>query len=77
MSDGDNTVTVTSVTLKQSQGKRRKRRPSNEALAKRLDELERTCEEQFEIVIDAIQRLMKPPVRKRKPIGFRPRTFTK
>ena len=66
-----NTFTVTSVSLKQSQGKRRKRRPSNEELARRLDEFERVCNEQFETVVEAIQRLMKPPVRKRKPIGFR------
>lgn len=73
MAYGSNTITVTSVTLKQSQRRRRKRPPSNEELAKRLAELERT----YEIVIDAIEQLMKPPVRKRNQIGFRPRTLTK
>ena len=67
----DNTFTVTSVTLKQSQRKYRKRRPSNEELARRLDELERSYNEQFKIIVEAIRRLMRPPVRKRKPIGSR------
>ena len=71
MSYGGNTFTVKSVTLKQAQGKHRKHRPSNEELARRLDELERACNEQFEFVVEAIQRLTKPRVRKRKPIGFR------
>lgn len=64
---GSNMFTVTSVTLKQSQEKHRKHRPSYDELARRLDELE----EQFEIVVEAIRRLMRSPVRKRKPIGFR------
>ena len=60
-------ITVTNVTLRQSQRKQRKRRPSNEELARRVDELERTYNEQFKIVVEAIRRLMRPPVRKRKP----------
>ena len=60
-------ITVTNVTLRQSQRKQRKRRPSNEELARRLDELELTYNEQFKIVVEAIRRLMRPPVRKRRP----------
>jgi hypothetical protein len=67
----NNTLTVTNVTFKQSQRKRRKQRPSNLELARRLDELERTYNEQLEIVVEAIRKLMRAPVRKRKPIGFR------
>jgi hypothetical protein len=77
MAYGNNVFTVTSMTLKQSERRQRKRRPSNEELARRLNELERTCEAQFEFVIEAIQRLMRQPVRKRKPIGFRPATSRK
>lgn len=66
-----NTFTVTSVTLKQSQRKRRKQRPSNLELARRLDEFERTYNEQLEIVVEAIRQLTTPRVRQRKPIGFR------
>ena len=62
-----NTFTVTNVTLRQSPRKRRKHRPSNEELARRVDDLERTYNEQFKIVVEAIRRLMRPPVRKRKP----------
>lgn len=65
MAYGSNTFTVTSMTLKQSKARRRKRCPSNEELAKRLDELERAYNEQFKIIVEAIQRLMKPSVRKR------------
>ena len=61
------TYGITSVTLKQSEGKQRKHRPSNEELARRVDDLERTYNEQFKIVVEAIRRLMRPPVRKRKP----------
>jgi hypothetical protein len=64
------TFTVANVT-QQPQGKRRKHRPTNLELARRLDELERTYNEQLEIVVEAIQKLMRAPVRKRKPIGFR------
>ena len=44
---------------------------SNKELTKRIDELERTWEERFKKLIEAIRRLMNPSVRKRKPIGFR------
>ena len=67
MAYGSNTFTVTTATLKQSQGKHRKYRPSNKELARRLDELE----QQFELVVEAIRRLTRPSVRKRRPIGFR------
>ena len=66
-----NTFTVTNVTLQQSQRKRRKQRPSNLELARRLDEFERTYNEQLESVVEAIRQLTTPRVRKRKPIGFR------
>ena len=51
----------------------RKKRVSNEELAKRLDALERTYEWQFEVVLEAIEQLPTTRVRKRKPIGSRPR----
>jgi hypothetical protein len=51
MSYGTNMVTVTNVTLKRSQRKHRNHRPSNEELARRVDELERTYNEQFKILI--------------------------
>ena len=76
MAYGSNTFTVTSVTLKQSQRKHRKRRPSNEELARRLDELERAYE-RFKIVVEAIERLMRPSVRRRKPIGSRAKVLKK
>lgn len=66
MAYGNNSFTVTNVTLRQSQRKRRKHRPSNDELARRVDELERTYNEQFKIVVEAIRRLMRPS-RKRKP----------
>lgn len=77
MAYGSNTFTVTSVTLKQSQRKHRKRRPSNEELARRLDELERAYNERFKIVVEAIERLMRPSVRKRKPVGSRAKILKK
>ena len=48
----------------------RKKRVSNEELAKRLDALERTYEWQFEMVIEAIEQLLTTRVPRRKPIGF-------
>ena len=71
MAYGSNTFTVTSVTLKRRQRKQRKRRPSNEELARRIDELEQTYYEQLKIVVEAIRRLMRPPARKRNAIGSR------
>jgi hypothetical protein len=71
MAYGSTRFTVTSVTLKPSQRKNRRRRPSNEELARRLDELERAYNEQLKIVVEAIKRLMRPSVRKRKPIRSR------
>jgi hypothetical protein len=46
----------------------RKHRPH--PLTKRVDELERTCREQFGLVFEAIQALMRPPRSKRKEAGF-------
>src|SRR5262249_3638405 len=48
---------------------------SNAELTRRLDDLERTYNEQLRVVFDAIRRLMKPPLSKRKPIGFRAKTI--
>jgi len=39
-------------------------------LARRLDELERKYDVQFKVVFDAIRKLMQPPERKKKRIGF-------
>ncbi len=43
----------------------------NKKLTRRVDELERTYDAQFKMIVEAIRRLMKPRSRKRKPIGFR------
>lgn len=40
-------------------------------LARKLDALERKYDAQFKVVFDAIRELMRPPVRKPRPIGFR------
>lgn len=40
------------------------------ALAKRVDELQRTYDRQFTIVFRALRQLMAPPIPKRNPIGF-------
>jgi len=44
---------------------------SNTELARKLAELERKCDKQFQIVFEAIRKLMIPPETKRKQIGFR------
>ena len=44
---------------------------AHEDLAQRLDELEGRYDRQFKGVFDAICRLMLPPRRKRRSIGFR------
>jgi hypothetical protein len=46
---------------------------STEELERRLDELQRTYDDQFTIVFEAIRQLMITPVPKRNPIGFRAR----
>ena len=46
---------------------------SNAELSRRLDELESKYDRQFKVVFDAIRKLMSPPVRDRKEIGFRSR----
>lgn len=55
----------------QSESVCRKKRVSNEELAKRLDALERTYERQFEMVLEAIEQLLATRVPRRRPIGFR------
>lgn len=47
---------------------------SNAELNKRLDDLERNYDGQFKVVFEAITQLMRPVIRKRKPIGFRVNT---
>jgi len=44
---------------------------SNAELARRLDELEKKHDAQFEVVFDAIRALMATPRPQRRPIGFR------
>jgi len=43
---------------------------SNEELARKVEELERTYDAQFKVVFDALRALMKPPEPKRNQIGF-------
>ena len=47
---------------------------SNQKLAKRLDELERRYDRQFELVLDTIQELMEPPNKGGRQIGFAAQT---
>ena len=44
---------------------------ANEALAKKLADLEKKYDAQFRVVFDAIRELMAPPARTKAPIGFR------
>ncbi len=44
---------------------------TNKDLARRLDELEKKYDAQFKVVFDAIRRLMAPPQKARRSIGFR------
>ena len=50
---------------------------SNAELSRRLDELESKYDKQFKVVFNAIRQLMSPPARKRKEIGFGPRSGKK
>jgi ORF6N domain-containing protein len=43
---------------------------ANVQLARKLDELERKCDDRFEDVFDAIRKLMSPSPRAKRPIGF-------
>jgi hypothetical protein len=43
---------------------------SNQKLAKRLDELERRYDRQFDLVLDTIQELMEPTRKEGRQIGF-------
>jgi len=43
---------------------------SNQNLAKRLDELERRYDRQFDVVLDTIKELMEPPHKEGRQIGF-------
>ncbi len=45
---------------------------SNKELARKLESLEKKYDAQFKVVFDAIRELMKPPERKKRPIGFTP-----
>ncbi|MDP2402022.1 MAG: ORF6N domain-containing protein [Coriobacteriia bacterium] len=44
----------------------------NANLSRRLDDLEQRYDEQFKIIIQAIQALTAPPSKPRNPVGFRP-----
>jgi hypothetical protein len=46
---------------------------ANEALARRLEALEKRYDAQFKVVFDAIRELMMPPQTTHRAIGFRPR----
>jgi hypothetical protein len=39
-------------------------------MARKLEEMEKKYDAQFEVVFDAIRQLMQPPPTSRKPIGF-------
>ena len=43
---------------------------SHAELARKLDELEKKYDAQFQEVFEAIRQLMTPPAPKRRPIGF-------
>lgn len=43
---------------------------SNQALAKKLDKLERKYDKQFKVVFEAIRQLMTPPAQAKRKIGF-------
>jgi len=44
----------------------------NADLARRLDDMELRHDEQFRVIIQAIQALTAPPLKPRNPVGFRP-----
>lgn len=44
----------------------------NADLSRRLDDLEQRYDEQFKVIIHAIQALTAPPSKVRNPVGFRP-----
>ena len=62
------TKSVESSILMIRKKKVRQHRPHS--LTKRVDELERICNEQFEMVFEAIQALMRPSRSKRNEAGF-------
>lgn len=45
---------------------------SHDELARKLSEMETKYDAQFKVIFDAIRKLMEPPVRPRRTIGFRP-----
>ena len=45
----------------------------NKALAQHLDELERKYDAQFKVVFDALRKLINPPDKPKRPIGFQVR----
>ncbi len=46
---------------------------SNAELARRLDALENKYDEQFKVVFEAIRRILAPPEKPKRPIGFQVR----
>lgn len=44
---------------------------THKELARKLEELERKYDKQFQIVFEALRQLMRPPEPKRPPVGFR------
>ena len=50
---------------------------ANADLVRKLNELERKYDTQFNAVFEAIRQLMMPPLTKRKQIGFRPKALKK
>jgi hypothetical protein len=46
---------------------------SHEALARKIENLEKKYDSRFKVVFDALRALMEPPATKRRPIGFHAR----
>ena len=49
---------------------------SNADLNRRLNALERKCDEQFKVVFDAIRQILMPPEKSKRPMGFQVRERT-
>ena len=47
---------------------------ANAEFARKLDAIEKKYDAQFKVVFQAIREMMDPPMRKKRPIGFRPET---
>lgn len=48
---------------------------ANADLVRKLNELEKKYDAQFNVVFEAVRQLMMPPLTKRKQIGFRPKSL--